>query len=769
MGHPSERDPAPEPHTEATGGRQVPAPRGDAAGAGPGDAPYEPRVRLYEEAESDGSVGGDAPGEPEGPPAGGDAPDGSGEPAEPDDVPYQPRVRQYEQQSIATVAAPATGAPTQALPTVPAAGAAPPGSGAPAAPSATGPSASGPSAAGPSAAATSAAAAAAAAEAAAAARTSSPLDPLVGDGAPSRAPKVALWAGIGVVVLAGAYAGAQWAFADTVPQGTTVADVEIGGLGVAEATSTLDQALAPRAAEPVAVAAGDASSTFDPADAGLALDSGATVDELTGFSLSPVRLWEHLVGGGELDPVVDVDTDRLAATIDGLQETLLVEPVDGTVSFDDGEPVATKAADGSQVVVDEAVDVVASGWLVSPGPYELPTEAVEPAITQDETDAALAQAEQVVSGPVKVSVGDQTAELPARALARATSFKVVDGALEPQFDGDRLVTAVVDRTSDLLTEPDDAHFEFSGGKPVVVGGDTGTTLKPKAVASAVGDAALGEERETDVELVDVDPDRSADALKDMGVKEVVSSFSTPITNDAIRTKNLERGAQLVTGTLVAPGETFSLLDTLSPIDTANGFYAAGVVSNGVHKDAVGGGLSQMATTTYNAGYFAGFDDAGHRPHSYWFSRYPAGREATIYVGVIDMKFTNDTPYGAVMQSWVSGGELHVAIWSTPYYDVKTSSSGKQNVVPKSTVHNTGAGCAGYPGGNDGFTITNYRQVFHDGEKVKDESFTWTYKPDNAVVCDDPEADRGTDRGRPDDKPEDGKPDDAGKPDEDTED
>ncbi|MGH3589272.1 MAG: VanW family protein, partial [Pseudonocardia sp.] len=292
---------------------------------------------------------------------------------------------------------------------------------------------------------------------------------------------------------------------------------------------------------------------------------------------------------------------------------------------------------------------------------------------------------------------------------------------------------------DLLTEPDDAHFVFKGGKPVVEGGEQGTTLDPDATADAVGKAALGDERTAPVKLVERDPERTAEALEDMGVKEVVSKFSTPLTSEPIRTKNLERGAEILTGTLVAPGETFSLLDTLAPIDESNGFVAAGVVSNGEHVDAVGGGLSQMATTTYNAGYFAGFDDAGHQPHSYWFSRYPAGREATIYVGAIDMKFTNDTPYGAVMQSWVSGGELHVSVWSTEYYDVTTSKGDKQNVVPATAVHKTGSGCLAYPGGNDGFTITNYRKVSHGGKVVKDESKTWTYKPDNPIVCDPPKS------------------------------
>ncbi|WP_415803347.1 VanW family protein, partial [Isoptericola cucumis] len=677
-----------------------------------------------------------------------DAPDGAGAQEDPqpavdaepeDDTPYQPSVRAYEQRVVATVAAPsATGSPTQALPVVPASP--------PAADTSTGITLTPPPPpAVPPGSGTAGDGAGAPADPPGGGETGSPLDGLSGDGAPSRAPKVALWAGLGVVVLAGAYAAAQWAVADTVPKETTVAGVEIGGMTEQEAAAALTADLGPRAAEPIPVEAGEASSTLDPAKAGLTFDAAATVDDLTGFSLAPARLWDHVVGGGEVAPVVDVDAGTLDAAVDGLQEALVVEPVDGTVAFKGAKPVATDAVDGSQPVADEAGDVLTSSWLVTTSPVELPTEPVAPKIDQDATDAALAQAEKVTEAPVTVQVGGQSVELPERALAKATSFEPKDGALTPQFDGEQLVSAVVARTDDLLTEPDDAHFEFSGGKPVVVGGATGTTLDPEATAKSVGKAALGDDRSVELELTEQDPEYTKAALEGMGVKEVVSEFSTPLTSDTVRTQNLIRGAQLVTGTFIAPGDTFSLVDTLSPITLENGYVASGVVSNGMHTEGVGGGLSQMATTTYNAGFFAGYDDAGHQPHSYWFTRYPAGREATIYVGSIDMKFTNDTPYGAVMQSWVSGGELHVAVWSTEYYDVKTSASPKRNVVPTTTVHQSGPECEYYPAGQDGFSITNYRKVSHDGKVVKDESYNWTYKPDNGIQCDEPKADRGSDR------------------------
>nr|BFF20733.1 hypothetical protein GCM10025730_42540 [Promicromonospora thailandica] len=344
-------------------------------------------------------------------------------------------------------------------------------------------------------------------------------------------------------------------------------------------------------------------------------------------------------------------------------------------------------------------------------------------------------AQKVVSGPVTVAVGGQNPVLTPDVLAGLVRFEQREGALVTIVDRKAAVAAIVDGTTNLLEVPDDAHFEFVGGKPTVVEGKTGTTLDPAETGKAVRIAATSDDRETSVELVEQSPEETVESLQALGVKEVVSEFSTPLTNEPVRTQNLVRGAQMVTGNLIKPGETFSLLEALAPITLENGYFDAGVVEDGKHVEAVGGGLSQMATTSFNAGFFAGFDDIEHHAHSFWFPRYPAGREATIYVGAKDMKFRNDTPYGAVMQAFVSNGQLTVRIWSTKHYTVQESTSPKRNIVPKTTIHDSSAGCQPYPGGEDGFSVTISRKVLHDGKVVKENSFNHSYNPDNPVVCD----------------------------------
>jgi vancomycin resistance protein YoaR len=303
-----------------------------------------------------------------------------------------------------------------------------------------------------------------------------------------------------------------------------------------------------------------------------------------------------------------------------------------------------------------------------------------------------------------------------------------------QMDGAKLVDAVLARTTNLLTPSADASFQFVRGVPTIVPGAAGTTLDPDALSAAVAAATAADDRTAHVELVASDPSQSTAALEALGIKEIVSEFSTPLTSEPRRTRNIANGAEKVTGTLVLPGETFSLEKALGPITPENGYITAGVIVNGEHQEGLGGGLSQMATTSFNAGYFAGFEDIEHRPHSEWFARYPEGREATIFTGTLDMKWKNTSPYGALLYSWVADGRLHVRIWGTKYWTVESTTSPRTNVKRPTTVYSQSKTCTPSSAGNPGFGVTVTRKLFLNGELKETTAKSWRYKPQNKVVC-----------------------------------
>lgn len=570
-------------------------------------------------------------------------------------------------------------------------------------------------------------------------RTGSPLDgfepekPTARNG---RGLKVAMWSALGVVVLAGGYVAAQVVTADQIPRGTSVVGVEIGGLSRTEAIARIESSLAEQATQPMTVTAGQLSADIDPVDAGLGLDARATVAGLTGFSLAPGDLVRSLFGGDEIAPSVKVDDELLTSALEDAAGSLRTEPVDGKVAFIDGRVEVLPAKPGLEVDVARARDKVIAAFPAAAGPVDLPVKEVEPQITQAETDAAKQTGTTLVSAPVRVEVGEQKAELPISVLGAAATFVAKDGALALTLDAESVAKAVLDRTNDLEKKATAAKFVFKDGKPTITGGKTGLALDRDALAASVLAAATTPgTRTATTSLVETESDSSRAALEKLGVKKVVAEFSTSLAGSyAARNDNLALAAKKITGQLIKPDEEWSLTEAISPITLEGGYKSAGIVDRGRLQNGVGGGLSQMATTTYNAFFFSGVEILEHRPHSYYFSRYPEGRESTMFTGSIDMRVKNDTPYGILMQAWVRDGKVVVKLWSSPHFTVKSTTSPRREVVQPRTVYSTETGCIAQGSGSPGFAVTVTRKVSHDGELVKDESNAWRYTPQNRFVC-----------------------------------
>jgi vancomycin resistance protein YoaR len=569
-------------------------------------------------------------------------------------------------------------------------------------------------------------------------REASVLDELDTSPRPKRWPRVLVGIGTGLLVLGGAYVGAQWSVGDRVAPGTTVAGVDIGGLDADAAIAQLDSNLANATTEPIPVEVGEKRTSLDPVAAGLMFDAGATVDQITGFTFDPVRLWRQAFGGGEVTPVTTADPHTLGAAVTGVADALVIEAVDGTVVFVDNQAVATAPSDGVAVDEPAAAELLVAEWLTAPRPIELPALVTSPLIDQEAVDTALADvARPLAAAPVTVSVSGQLVELPVEVLTEAAAFVPTDDGLELQMDGELLVGAVLERTTDLLSDAADAEFTFVDDAPQITPGTPGTTLDPDMLGAAVAAAGTsGDTRTAEVELTESQPEESTEALEALGITEIVSEFDTPLTSNRIRTINIANGCSKINGMLLRPGETFSLGDALSPIDGEHGYVQAGAIINGEHTKAWGGGLSQVSTTTFNAAYFAGMEIVEHTPHSEYFRRYPEGREATIFTPTIDMKWRNNTPYGALVQAWVdsSTNRVHVRIWGTKYWTVESETSGRWDVVSPRTVYSQSPTCSPQSAGNSGFSVRVKRRVLLNGEVANEESWTTTYRPQNRVVC-----------------------------------
>ncbi|MDN4477671.1 VanW family protein [Demequina sp. SYSU T00039] len=560
--------------------------------------------------------------------------------------------------------------------------------------------------------------------------------PVDEDGPPAASGHWGRWVAFGLLVMvAGAYVVAAFYASARVPDGTRVLGVDIGGLQRAAAVAALEPAFAEVQDAPVTLTIDERGTLIDPTEAGLSADAAATVDSLLSFSLSPMRIMRAFSGAEvDVDPVTGVDRDALVAAVDAVADNLVAEPQDAVVTVSSTGAAVTPGVDGEGVDTEASADIVAEAWPVDA--VEVVAAPLEPAVTTAEAEGFAADLNATtLAADVLMSGENGDATVTSEQMVENATVVAEEGELRLVIDGAPIAAELERADPALVSDPSAASFSFTSDHQLtVVDSTTGRAIDPDALGEAVVAAATSADRVGTLPYRDTEATVTSDDLGVDDFKEIVSTFSTPVPYDPIRTKNLARGAELITGTVVKPGERFDLTEVLSPINGENGFYQAGVIVNGIHTEGYGGGLSQVSTTAYNAGYFAGMDDIAHRPHSVYFQRYPAGRESTLFIGSINMVFENSTPYSLVMSAYIEDAKLTVEIWSTPYYTVKTSASARTNVTPITTVELDDPDCEAYPGGEDGFTITNTRERYVDGELVDRKSLTWTYRPDNAVKC-----------------------------------
>ncbi len=229
----------------------------------------------------------------------------------------------------------------------------------------------------------------------------------------------------------------------------------------------------------------------------------------------------------------------------------------------------------------------------------------------------------------------------------------------------------------------------------------------------------------------------------------MSTFTTYFPYAEYRNVNIGRAAEIVNGTILEPDEIFSLNGIVGERTVENGFTEGYVISDGILVTDLGGGVSQMATTTFNAMFFAGLKDIEHKPHSFYIDRYPVGREATVAWGSVDLRFQNDTPYGVLITASVtpstptSSGVVTVSMWSTKHWDITTSASERYNFTSPETRRVDTLQC--HPNeGYGGFDIDVWRYFRKPGssELVRQEKFHTSYIPSDTVICTNPNATDG---------------------------
>jgi vancomycin resistance protein YoaR len=494
-----------------------------------------------------------------------------------------------------------------------------------------------------------------------------------------------------------------------VPRGVDVAGVQVGGMARAEAEQRLREQLEPRMSHPIAVQAGDVNVTLDPRRSGLTLDWHTTLDQAGQQPLNP---WTRLSSLWRTRQVGVISTENRAALTMALQELRSQtdrDPLEGTIRFEGARPAVVEPRSGQHLDIPAATDLILAHWIGG-GTVRVPVTTQPVRTTAEGIQASLhAVVEPAVAAPLKVTGDGRDAVLQPDVIAAALRFAPdSQGGLTVTIDNPTVIAALNPQLETTQRPAKNAEILIQGNAPVVLpsadgrGIDWAATLLP--LLNVLN--KTGAERTLAASYLTLPPTLSTAQANALGITTQISTFTTggfaPESGH-----NIRQVAEKVNGAIVRPGETFSLNGYTGPRNAASGYVEAGIIDHGRPGRGIGGGVSQFATTIYNAAYFAGMTDIEHKEHSYYISRYPAAREATVFEGAIDVKFRDDFPTGILIQTAWTPTAVTVTFWGTKRVEVESITGPRTDYTDPKTETIHGQPCSASPGAR-GFTVTDTR-------------------------------------------------------------
>jgi vancomycin resistance protein YoaR len=541
---------------------------------------------------------------------------------------------------------------------------------------------------------------------------------------------------VGLVVLRSSRSG--------VLPNTTLAGVDVSGMDRAELTATVDRLAAERTGAMITVELGGRSRSATNATVGHRVDREATVERVwrRGRQVNPLAaLSDHVgatVGATSFELVTSTDDEAVAAWARTQADALTVPPTEGTIRFD-GADVRRRDPKAGQRLAPASLEAQARAAFAAPGDdtLDVQTADVAPQTTPADLDRLERRATRLVSAPVTWQRGDGTLELAPGQIGSLYRVRRSDGDDGPTFDlvvrRGRLRSLLDDEVRGRFeVAPRDADVVLTSSGPQVRSGRRGFRLNVAKTAESLDELARGEDaqaRTGKMPGVRVDPDRTTKEARELRVTQKVSSFTTNHACCQGRVTNIHRFADIMDGALIEPGETFSLNGHVGPRTAAKGFVAGGAIQRGEYVDELGGGVSQFATTFFNAAYFGGYDIIEHKPHSYYISRYPVGRESTINYPTVDVKIRNDSPYGLLVDTSYSSTSITVTLWGRKWAEVSSSTGSPHNYTSPQTQYQDNADLAKgtervIQSGGQGFDIVVTRRVnYLEGGSDTEEFFT----------------------------------------------
>ncbi len=381
------------------------------------------------------------------------------------------------------------------------------------------------------------------------------------------------------------------------------------------------------------------------------------------------RLSERLrsaFGGVTIAPDIDYRPAQARAQVREIATQVDHEPREADLKVYGSEVEVTESRDGYELnpaatmaSVDRAIDGMS-------GKARLVGDVLEPDVNTAEAETAAKKARGALSEQLVLKAEGKEWTISPADLGSTLDITRQEGKLDVSLNRDRLDGVLANVYNDLTVKPKEASYEFDGGGNVVVSASReGQTVEGEKLLDAIEGGLFEGKREYDVPLVIDKPQYTTTELESMKPTQLLGTYKTDYTLSTDRSEeriaNLKMASNEVSGTFLAPGETFSMNYTVSDAN----YEESHVIIDGKEAKADGGGLCQVTSTLYNAALFAGLEITARQPHDSQLPYIRPGMDATIWFTGADMQFKNTTDGYLLLEEYVSGNYVYANVYGVP--------------------------------------------------------------------------------------------------------
>jgi vancomycin resistance protein YoaR len=509
-----------------------------------------------------------------------------------------------------------------------------------------------------------------------------------------------------------------------------------------------------------------------PAELGLVLNSGESVQAAyrigrSGNLLYRLKTQFNSWRGGMDIPVVILFDQRVAyAFLQKIAAEVDQPETEGNLALDGTQVVASNGQVGRLLNVDMTMSLlIAQMQSFSDGEIPLIIDEIDPLIMEVNNEAETLR--NLLASPLILKIPDAQENDPGpwilepTAIADMVRIERLDSNENShysiRFDDSRLMPILDEIITSIQRKSENARFIFNDDtrqleliKPAIIG----RSFNLEATLNDVKKLALQGVHEIPI-VINLDPHLVGDdtQAQTLGITELVSIASTYFWGSSEeRIQNIQTAASRFHGLLVAPGETFSMGNALGDVSLENGYAEALIIYDNRTIKGVGGGVCQVSTTLFRTVFLGGFPVVERHPHAYRVGYYEqlssgahdsklAGLDATVYVPLVDFKFTNDTPYWLLMETYVNVGARRLTwkFYSTSDgRSVEWNTSGPTDVIaapeplfqenPELRVDEIKQ----VDWSADGAIVNINRTVYKNGQVYFEDNFYTSYSPWQAV-------------------------------------